>query len=50
MERRIDELRDTYADDAGALAELDQIAQEPEMRRNHADCYAYESFVARRLV
>ncbi|MDO8836509.1 MAG: class I SAM-dependent methyltransferase [Vicinamibacterales bacterium] len=48
MERRIAELRVKYADDTEAIAVLDQLAQEPEMHRRNADCYAYEFFVARR--
>lgn len=48
MERRIEELRGQHAGDAEALGILDQLAQEPEMHRQHSDCYAYEFFVARR--
>jgi len=48
MERRIEVLRGEYAGDAEALVVLDQLAQEPEMHRRHADCYAYEFFVVRR--
>lgn len=48
MERRIEELRETYAGDAEALAALDELAREPAMHRRHADSYAYEFFVARR--
>jgi SAM-dependent methyltransferase len=48
MERRIEELRRNYAGDVGALAILDQLAQEPEMHRRHSIYYAYEFFVARR--
>ena len=47
METRIAELRCRYADDAEALAVLDQLAEEPEMHRRHSDFYAYEFFVAR---
>jgi SAM-dependent methyltransferase len=48
MEARIAELRSQYAGDAEAVAILDQLAEEPEMHRRHADFYAYEFFVARR--
>ncbi len=48
MEQRIMELRRKYDEDAEAIAVLDQLAQEPEMHRNHSDYYAYEFFVARR--
>ncbi len=48
MEQRIMELRSKYGTDAEALAALGQLAREPEMHRNHSDCYAYEFFVARR--
>lgn len=48
MEHRIARLRGKYADDAEALAMLDQLAEEPAMHRRHADFYAYEFFVARR--
>lgn len=47
MERRIEELRREYADDAEALSALDEIAREPEMHRLHSKHYAYEFFVAR---
>ena len=48
MEARIAELRGKYAGDGEASAILDQLAEEPEMHRRHADFYAYEYFVARR--
>lgn len=48
MEIRIEELRGKYSADAEALTVLDQLAQEPEMRRRHSGYYAYEFFVARR--
>lgn len=48
MEARIAELRRKYAEDGEAQAILNQLAQEPELHRRHADCYAYEFFVARR--
>lgn len=48
MEARIAELRGKYADDAEAVAILDQLAAEPEMHRRHSRYYAYECFVARR--
>lgn len=48
MEMRIAKLRGKYADDAEALAVLDQLAQEPQMHRRYSDFYAYEFFVARR--
>jgi SAM-dependent methyltransferase len=49
MEIRIEELRGKYGADDGALAVLDQLAQEPEMHRRFSDYYAYEFFVARRM-
>lgn len=48
MEARVAELRARYADDPEALAVLEIIAREPELHREHSDCYAYEFFVARR--
>ncbi len=48
METRIVELRGKYAGDIEASAILDQLAEEPEMHRRHADFYAYEFFVTRR--
>lgn len=48
MERRLAELRGTYAGDEEASAILDQIAEEPEMHRRHSDFYGYVFFVARR--
>jgi SAM-dependent methyltransferase len=49
MELRIAELRAKYAGDAEACAVLGQLAREPEMHREHSDCYAYQFFVARRV-
>lgn len=48
MERRINELRGKYTQDAEALATLDLIAREPELHSRYSDYYAYEFFVARR--
>jgi SAM-dependent methyltransferase len=48
MQRRIGVLRGKCANDAEALAVLDQLAQEPEMHRRYSDYYAYEFFVVRR--
>ena len=48
MENRIALMRRKYADDAEALAILDQLAEEPETHRHYADFYAYEFFVLRR--
>lgn len=48
MLRRVEELRGTYAADREALAILEEIGQEPESYREHAEHYAYEFFVARR--
>jgi len=48
MQRRIAELRGTYATDGEALAVLQQLAREPELHRQYADFYAYEFFVVRR--
>ena len=48
MQDRIEELRGKYADDAEALAVLEDLAQEPEMHRRYSDFYAYEFFVVRR--
>jgi SAM-dependent methyltransferase len=45
MEKRIEELRCKYAGDGEALDVLDQLAQEPEMHRQHSAYYAYEFFV-----
>jgi len=39
MERRIEELRGKYAEDADALAALEQIAREPEMHRRERSNY-----------
>ena len=50
MEQRIMTLRQTYANDAEALAVLDPLAQEPDMHRRYSDYYAYEFFVVRRPV
>jgi len=50
MQRRIEKLRGSYADDDDeALAVLDQLAQEPEMHERYSDYYAYEFFVTRRV-
>ncbi|HTP26771.1 MAG TPA: class I SAM-dependent methyltransferase [Anaeromyxobacteraceae bacterium] len=49
MRSRIEELRDTYAADADALAVLDELAVEPELRRRHSYSYAYAFFVARAI-
>ncbi len=49
MEIQIEKLRGKYGGSNEALAVLDQIAREPEMHRRHADCYAYEFFVVRRM-
>ncbi|MDP3235916.1 MAG: hypothetical protein Q8S33_27310 [Myxococcales bacterium] len=48
MERRIADLRATWAGDSEALAVLDRLAQEPAMHRQYSDFYAYEFFVAHR--
>jgi hypothetical protein len=48
MEARIAELRGIHIGDDEAVAILDQLAEEPETHRRHADLYAYEFFVARR--
>lgn len=48
MEKRINELRRVYSDDAEALAILDQIGEEPALHRRHSRFYAYEFFVVRR--
>ncbi len=48
MQRRIEELRSSYARDRDALAILDQLAQEPAMHQRYSDYYAYEFFVVRR--
>jgi SAM-dependent methyltransferase len=48
MVRRLGELREAYAGNPAALAAIDELAREPELHRSHADCYAYEFFVARR--
>jgi len=48
MQRRIEELRDKYAEDAEAIVVLDQLDLEPAMHRRHSEYYAYEFFVVRR--
>lgn len=48
MEKRIAELRGTYAGDPEASSILDQLAAEPEVHRRYSAFYAYEFFVARR--
>jgi len=47
MLQRVEELQSRYAGDEEALAILEQIAQEPEMHRQHSDTYAYEFFITR---
>ena len=49
MQRRIEDLRDKYANDSEALDILRQIAQEPEMHEKYSDYFAYEFFVARKI-
>jgi hypothetical protein len=46
MEQRIEALRTGYGKDAEALANLNQLAQEPELHRPHGSYYACEFFVA----
>jgi len=48
MERRIEELRRKYPDDAESRTALDEIASEPEMHRRHSDYYGYEFFVVQK--
>ena len=48
MERRIAALRVEHAEDAQAIAALDEIAEEPAMHRRSGHCYGYTFFVARR--
>lgn len=48
MVREVDRLRTKYAGDAEALAALDEVAGEADLRRRFGDFYAYEFFVARR--
>jgi len=48
MEKRIAELRGTYAGDPESCGILDQLAEEPELHRRYSAFYAYEFFVARR--
>jgi SAM-dependent methyltransferase len=48
MEKRIAELRGTYAGDPEASGILDHLAGEPELHRRYSAFYAYEFFVARR--
>ncbi len=48
MQRRLEVLRATHANDGEALSILDQIAQEPEMHHRFSAFYAYEFFVVRR--
>ncbi|WP_206171902.1 class I SAM-dependent methyltransferase [Thiorhodococcus mannitoliphagus] len=48
MEQRIDQLRRTDAQDAEALAILEQMAEEPAMHRRSSEHSASEFFVTRR--
>lgn len=48
MERRIEELRGKYREDAESVAALNKIVREPEMHRRHSDYYGYEFFVVRK--
>jgi len=48
MEKRIAEMRKQYEGDEEALAILDRLALEPEMRRKYPEYFAYEFFTARR--
>ena len=48
MERRIGILRRKYESDHEALAALDCLAGEIQLRRRHGASYAYEFFIARR--
>ena len=48
MERRIAEMRVTYAGDHEAQGILERLAEEPQMHRQYADYYAYEYFVTQR--
>lgn len=48
MEKRINELRHVYRDDAEARTILDQIGEEPAQHRRHSRFYAYEFFIVRR--
>lgn len=48
MTREIEFLRDKYAADSEALAILDEIAKEPELRRLHAQHFGYGCFVAKK--
>ena len=48
MKRRIEALRKKYAQDAEALAFVEQLAREPELHERYSDYYAYEFFVVRR--
>ncbi len=49
MQRRIDEMRRKYGDDAEVSSMLDELAREPAFHRRFCDHYAYEFFVSRRL-
>ena len=48
MLAEIDRQRSIYVDDPQALAVLDEIAKEPEVRREHAADFGYGFFVARK--
>lgn len=48
MEYRIEVLRVKYAEDVEALSVLDEVAEEPQMRRRSGHHYGYEFFVAQR--
>lgn len=47
MEERIAALRVEHAEDPAVLGVLDQLAAEPQLRRDHGAHYAYACFVAR---
>lgn len=47
MQATVQELRGVHASDREALAVLDQLDAEADMRRRYGDYYAYEFFIAR---
>ena len=47
-ERRVEELREKYADNAEALATLDQATREHDLFRTYHDSYGYVFYVMRK--
>ena len=49
-ERRVEELREKYADDPGILARLDEASREYDLFRAHRDAYGYVFYIMRKPV